>query len=231
MPSIDEEAKAFELALAERFGRAVKTRRLALKLTASALSRRTAELGYPITRGAIARIESNSRLGKVDVAELFALAVALDIPPALLLFDRFPSAQPVEVLPGYQTPMGEAMQWLCGKTHHPRRAVRETIEGAGQVPSWRLTGSPVDLLPNGGVQLIKSSSSLETAIEDRLFLVSLLDQARKGDGDVDTAQASLDLHDDRIEKLRRGIVEARIELWGAHPERVNADESQNESDD
>jgi hypothetical protein len=57
MPSIDERAKAFELELSRRFGLAVETRRKALNLTASEVARRTAELGYPISRGAIAKIE------------------------------------------------------------------------------------------------------------------------------------------------------------------------------
>ena len=53
------------------------------------LAERTAELGYPITRVAISKIERNSREGKLDVAELLVLAEALGIAPVLLLAPGF----------------------------------------------------------------------------------------------------------------------------------------------
>ena len=74
MPSIDESAKAWELELSGRVGAAVQARRKALKLTALDLADKCRELGYPITRQAISKIETNNRRGKIDLAELLVLA-------------------------------------------------------------------------------------------------------------------------------------------------------------
>lgn len=82
-----------ELTLAQRVGDAVAKRRKALGWTGVQLADRTAELGYPITRVAISKIETNSRAGKFDVAELLVLAEALYIPPVLLLAADFPTAR------------------------------------------------------------------------------------------------------------------------------------------
>ena len=57
-------------------------------------------LGYPISRGAIAKMESNVRSGKVDVAEVPVLSAALDIPPVLLLFSGFSMDGFRDALPG-----------------------------------------------------------------------------------------------------------------------------------
>src|SRR6478609_875348 len=114
MPNIDPAAKAWELDLAKRVGQAVQKRRNALNLTAQQLAERTAELGYPITRVAISKIETNKRVGKLDVAELLVLAAALDIPPVLLLFPGFPDG-PVESLPGRDTESRKAVLWFSGQ--------------------------------------------------------------------------------------------------------------------
>src|SRR5260370_40949205 len=92
MPSIDEGAKAFENNLASRFGFALSTRRKALKVTASEVARLTAELGYPISRGAIAKIESNSRPGKIDLPEELVLPAPPALPPQLLRSPGFAPA-------------------------------------------------------------------------------------------------------------------------------------------
>src|SRR5271156_1850620 len=99
MPNVDKVAKAWEMELAGRVGAAIKARRNALELTAVDLAERTKALGYPVNRVAISKIEGNLRAGKLDVAELLVLAVALAIPPALLLLPTFPNGA-VGVLPG-----------------------------------------------------------------------------------------------------------------------------------
>jgi transcriptional regulator with XRE-family HTH domain len=115
MPSIDPDGKAWQLELADRVGKAVKMRRNALKLTAQQLAQRTVEIGYPVTRVTISKIESNVRAGKFDVAEWLVLARALEIPPALLLFPDYPDG-PVQGLPGNERRSVEALWWVAG-TH------------------------------------------------------------------------------------------------------------------
>lgn len=104
MPSIDVEAKASQMELSARVGQAIQKRRKVLKLTAQQLAQRTIENGYPVTRVAISKIEANVRAGKLDVAELLALAKALEMPPALLLFPDYPDAGSVE-----------AVSWISGR--------------------------------------------------------------------------------------------------------------------
>jgi transcriptional regulator with XRE-family HTH domain len=113
MPNIDVGAKQWESDLAERVGLAVATRRKALRWTAVQLSERTRQIGYPISRVAITKIEKNARAGKLDVAELIVLATALDIPPGLLLFPDYPQGQ-VEYRPGAMTSSFRALRWFSG---------------------------------------------------------------------------------------------------------------------
>src|SRR3954451_3004693 len=111
MPKIDPAAKAWESTIAKRIGTAVQKRRKALSWTGVQLADRTAELGYPITRVAISKIETNSRAGKFDVAELLVLAEALGIPPVLLLAADFPDGK-VETLPGHTVDSLDAVRWF-----------------------------------------------------------------------------------------------------------------------
>lgn len=113
MPKIDESAKAWQKSTAARIGRAVQSRRRELKLTAASLAARCAELGYPISRVAVGKIESGHREGKLDVAELLALAAALDIPPISLVYPAGPDAL-VEMTPGEQVPTYHAIAWFGG---------------------------------------------------------------------------------------------------------------------
>ena len=113
MPKVNEAAKAWELTLAQRVGDAVAKRRKAKGLTGVQLADRTAELGYPITRVAISKIETNSRAGKLDVAELLVLAEALEIPPVLLLAADFPDGK-VETRPGHTVDSLDAVRWFSG---------------------------------------------------------------------------------------------------------------------
>ena len=116
-------AKEFELTRAGWFGNAVSWRRRALNLTASELSRRTVDLGYPISRGAIAKIESNLRSGKIDVAEVLVLAAALDIPPVFAavsaVLHRRLSGQ---CFPASSRQKTSAVRWMSGQVPFLRSA-------------------------------------------------------------------------------------------------------------
>lgn len=114
MPHIDPVVKQWELDTAHRVGLAVAARRKALGLTAVQLAARTAELGYPVSRTAVTKIETNARAGKLDVAELLVLAAALETPPGLLLYDGLVDA-PVEYLPGHEATSIVAVKMLAGQ--------------------------------------------------------------------------------------------------------------------
>lgn len=63
---------------------------------------------------AVAKIESGDR--RVDVDDLAALAVALNVPVARLLLPDVGEDEPVEVTPGRAVPMWSAWQWATGQT-------------------------------------------------------------------------------------------------------------------
>ena len=56
-------------------------------MTVQALADRCTELGLPIGRVALTKLENGAR-EKVSVAEIFVLAAALEVPPVLLIFPR-----------------------------------------------------------------------------------------------------------------------------------------------
>ena len=118
MPHIDQEAKAWEMAMAGRVGEAVAARRKALGMTAVQLAAKTREIGYPISRVAISKIETNSRAGKLDVAELIVLAVALDVSPVAVLYPNLPEGE-VERLPGDSGSAAAALFWFTGEHDEP----------------------------------------------------------------------------------------------------------------
>lgn len=98
MPNIDETGKRWQESASERIGSAVKVFRKARGMTAVELAERTKQLGFPVTRVAITKIENNSRAGKFDISELLVIAAALGLPPLLLLYPDYPHGF-VEVLP------------------------------------------------------------------------------------------------------------------------------------
>ncbi|WP_156666075.1 helix-turn-helix domain-containing protein [Rhodococcus sp. HS-D2] len=109
------EAKEWASETARRVGEEVRRLRADVhEMSAVQLANRTAELGYPITRGTIAKIESNSRAAKLDVVEVAVLAKALRVPPLQLLYPELPDG-PVEVLPGVTVRSVSAMTWFSGE--------------------------------------------------------------------------------------------------------------------
>jgi len=207
MPNIDENAKEFELARAGWFGNAVSWRRKALNLTASELSRRTVELGYPISRGAIAKIESNLRSGKVDVVEVLVLSAALDIPPVLLLFPQFSTDGRGAVLPGVLAKEDEAVRWMSGQVPIPH---------GGDIPDMQLARlSPQP--PNEGVRLVVAMEVLQEALATRISLVHHLHTLEADGSQVTDAQHMLEVNNELIQNLRQQIRDAREALWGMNP--------------
>lgn len=87
------------------------------KFTTQALSERTAELGHPMDRSVIAKLEKGHR-HTITVPELFVLAQALEVPPLLLLLP-LGHADTVEVVPGAQVQIADALRWLTGERPLP----------------------------------------------------------------------------------------------------------------
>ncbi len=163
-----------------------------------ALAERTGELGYPISRVAIGKIETSHREGKFDVAELLVLAAALDIPPMLLLYPGYPDGA-VENLPGRSTDSRIAALWF-----------------SGQVPSENV-GLRGDYEWNPGEELV-DHDSLATAVDAELRqLQSDLTRLRTAKNLTEaTEQIEGDIaHHQKLVTVLRANAERHLdELWG-----------------
>jgi transcriptional regulator with XRE-family HTH domain len=98
--------------LHKRVALAVKHARERQGVSAQQLADTTANLGFPITRNTLTNYE-NGRKQSLDVAELVVLAMALDVPPIMLLFGGHPD-DPIEVTPGHAIPTVGALAWFSG---------------------------------------------------------------------------------------------------------------------
>lgn len=90
--------------------RAVRERR---RLTQLQLAARMAEVGRPMQASAVAKVESGDR--RVDVDDLAAFAVALNVPPARLLLPDVAEDAEVHVVPAYSVSMRAAWGWATGQ--------------------------------------------------------------------------------------------------------------------
>ena len=134
--------------MVKQIGRTVKAARRGR--TAQQISDRCGELGYPLTRTVIAKLESGHRGDTLTVPELLVIAAALEIPPALLLFPEFPDGrkapglpdqpppdpQPrqVKLLPDRESTGYEAVKWLVGERTLPARQI-EREKGKDRAPT------------------------------------------------------------------------------------------------
>jgi len=200
MPNVDKAAKAWEMELAGRVGAAIRARRNALKLTAVDLAERTKTLGYPVNRVAISKIESNLRAGKLDVAELLVLAVALEIPPALLLLPTFPDGA-VDVLPRSPAPTLKAREWLCGDAPIPL-----PVHGDG------ITGQRAR--PNMGVGLVGAVASRARHDAEIANLSQIALTQGTPPAAVESTRRTIESLVEQLSSVKTQITEAQIALWG-----------------
>lgn len=151
----DQAAKEWASDLAGQFGQAVKFWREKMELTAVELSNRTREIGYPITRATIAKIESNSRNSKVDVAEVITLATALHVAPIDLIFPGLPDRR-ISATRRVETVSEHAQEWF---TSDPQFE---------EAPLW-IKGGPHAMQYENSLQLrsaIENFNALVASIEE-----------------------------------------------------------------
>jgi transcriptional regulator with XRE-family HTH domain len=196
MPNMDADARKWEESMTARFGEAVRRRRKQLGLTAVELSKKLGDQGYPMKRVMITVIETNARNGKLDVAELLALARALEIPPVLLLFPDYPDTE-VEFLPGVTTDCERAVRWLAGEQPLPA----QIIPGEGVVGGKR----------NPGNDLINAADERSRLVHDSLRAGVLGPKADEGDP---AAKKLLETYRQLVADYNQRIIQAHAALWG-----------------
>ncbi|MEY9848282.1 helix-turn-helix domain-containing protein [Streptacidiphilus sp. BW17] len=107
----------WQRALVARSGAAVKHRRTELGLTGQNVCDACAELGFAITPSTLSKLERGARpASSFGVIECLALAKALDIAPALLIFPVAHTSSSVEIGTGQEFSAWEATAWLTGET-------------------------------------------------------------------------------------------------------------------
>lgn len=87
------------------------------RLSAQGLADRCAELGHPLDRSVIAKLEKGIRQ-TVSVADLLVLAKALDLPPLALVFP-VGYEEEAEVLPGRKEHPVTGLRWASGEGFLP----------------------------------------------------------------------------------------------------------------
>lgn len=101
-------------AVADAVAANVKTVRERRRLQQQQLSARLAELGRPIPPTALSKLEDGRR--RVDVDDLVALAVALNVSPTrLLLPDAYDRRTQVQLTDEVQVPSDRAWRWAEGR--------------------------------------------------------------------------------------------------------------------
>jgi transcriptional regulator with XRE-family HTH domain len=109
--------------LHKRVALAVKRARERRGISAQQLADTTADLGYPVTRNTLTNYE-NGRKQSLDVAELMVLAMALEVPPIMLLYGGHPD-DPIEVTPGHTIPTVGALAWFSGDERMAKGALAQ----------------------------------------------------------------------------------------------------------
>lgn len=165
---------------AKRVGEAVYKRRKDAGMTAQRLAERCNELGVPIHRTTITKIE-NGR-SRFDLGELLILAAALEVPPLVLLYPGLPGER-VEIVPREVGTSWDAYRWATG-----------------MVTSLWDTSTP-----SAGAQLVEAVRELHTLTADLSRLQVRI--AMQDDPDI---RASLEMEVPRIKaKIARVIVVIR----------------------
>jgi transcriptional regulator with XRE-family HTH domain len=102
---------------------AVKHARERRRISAQQLSDITVDLGYPVSRNTLTNYE-NGRKQSLDVVELIVLAMALEVPPIMLLYGGHPD-DPIEVTPGHEIPTVGALAWFSGDERMAKGALAQ----------------------------------------------------------------------------------------------------------
>lgn len=185
--------------MVRRIADAVKARRLTLGLTAAELSDRT-KCGKQLSRAVISDLETG-RKRTLEVSEWLTLAVALEIPPPLLLFPGYPD-EPVEVMPGQEVSSRQAFDWITGISDFPSKTHSDvTVEIVGDGRS------------QPGIDLIAAVRERQKN-EEEIFFREI---NSKSDAPPEIMAMNVRIFHfmkDRLAKLPREIERARESLWG-----------------
>jgi transcriptional regulator with XRE-family HTH domain len=159
------------------------------KVSVQAIADRCAELGLPLDRAVLAKLEKGQRQ-MLTVGELLVLAEALGVPPILLLFP-LGAEETVEVLPGRQMPTWDAVKWFSGH--------------GSPSEDWRQSSIPTQLWAEHDLALVSWLEAPDFMVKSQSLGVPPEDAVRN-------MQASRRLQENNLRTVR-----ARIRFLGLTP--------------
>lgn len=135
--------------VAHRVATNVKSIRTARRMTLDDLARRLRDLGYPILKSGLSKIESGER--RVDVDDLMALAIALKVTPNRLLLTGEVTDEQIGLTNGFSTSDRAAWQWSYAETPQMELGFldprwQELTEGFRDPAGLFSDGEPVTIL-------------------------------------------------------------------------------------
>lgn len=176
---------------AERIGQAVARYRRDRGLTAQQLAERCRELGAPIHRTTITKIE-NGR-SRFDLGDWLILSAALDVSPIQLLYPDMPDGI-VEFLPGETGSSISAAMWVSGETSEwmSRPVPPDSEFKAQQIMDWS-----------------RERAKEEQKRRSRMAMLAQVDQPEAAEKIIE----AIELSDARIQVLNRFLHEigAKVE--------------------
>lgn len=178
----------------EQIGQEVQRQRERAGLKFNSLSEKTRELGRPVHRVALPKIEGGER--DITIQELVGLAVALDISPLTLLVPNVLAE--VEILPGVEVQGVDVVGWwtgVGGVTDIPARDLFPKDDGI------RLASELVDV--EKGLRLRRAS--LEQA--ERAYLMFEKDADRERADEMRTKIGAFEAERDRLIEAYRSATE------------------------
>jgi transcriptional regulator with XRE-family HTH domain len=101
----------------DRVARNITELRKERRMSLAGLAVRLADVGRPILRSGLHKIENGDR--RVDVDDLVALALALDTTPNRLLLGAVAQDDKIELAPGVEATGHEAWRWARGDVPFP----------------------------------------------------------------------------------------------------------------
>jgi transcriptional regulator with XRE-family HTH domain len=165
-----------------RFAENLRLWRRRRGLTTPQLEKRLSGLGQPILESGISRIESKIR--RVDLDDLTALSIVLDVSPGTLLMPPcdgpLAPGELVDLTPSRQASLGDAWAWTCGETsldgareaefitrNRPHRLAPPAFTGDASrtaLDAWLAVGEAVRAALQSGVDSGTLRSAFETAL-------------------------------------------------------------------
>lgn len=97
------------------------------------LQERTERLGLRVSRSGISQLENGNRTS-ISVAEWLILAAALEVPPLLLIWPRYPDGE-AELLPNFPGDAIDGVNWASGRSTMEQVGAAEGLaESTGTAP-------------------------------------------------------------------------------------------------